>query len=82
VGSNPARLIHRTVGRWPGNNCHQTACGGSICLHGEGPLAEDWGEYGGRSFDSIEDVPDRYRVCWKCVAADETVSGFTRVVVC
>ena len=74
VGCSPARLVHRMVGRWPGNNAVETACRNSVCLHGEDPIvSESWGPAGGRSFDTIEDVPEKYIVCLKCVAADETV---------
>lgn len=73
VGSTPARLIHRMIGRWPGNDGVQTACGNSVCLHREGCVADYWGEHGGRSYPSLEDVPGRFRVCLKCIALDETV---------
>jgi hypothetical protein len=72
VGTGPpAKLAHRIVGTWPGNDAVQTACGSTICLHGdaEHPGFRD----GGRSFPSLGVVPPRYRVCLKCVAEDETV---------
>jgi hypothetical protein len=72
VGSNPARLAHRVVGEWPGNDAVQTACGASICLHADGyPTAWPF-PLGGLSLD-FDDIPPRYRICLKCVAADETL---------
>ena len=73
VGTSPASVVHRMIGRFPGNNAVLTACGNHICLHGEDPNVAEFWTRPGRSFGSLDEVPARYQVCLKCVAKDETV---------
>jgi len=74
VGCAPARLAHRIVGEWPGNHAMQSACGSSICLHAEFNSGGWPFPSGGLSFNCIEEIPEQYKLCLKCVEKDDTVA--------
>lgn len=71
VGSRPARLAHRVTADLPGEPYKLCVCGATVSLHWD-YNREGWGEDGGRRY-KFDDIPERYDLCMKCVAADEMV---------